>query len=167
MSYDSLLDTFIDDITEYLKANMNILLEDYADMKLLKVFNAYDSEREKPTPPEIDILAIDYRENQQSNTYTEGEVLSDVVIQFYCYGKAMKVKGSDKKLNAVVVTRIIADFITKLMTKNKYLKNNKNIISIKKTTQTNVMAVTDSSLYYCVLRYEFTIQNEYKKVYRN
>lgn len=165
-SYDSLQEVFVDDLTSYLKDNMNILLEDYEEMKLLKVFNAYDSEREKPLPPEIDILVIDESENQQSNSFMEGENLTNIVLQFYCYGKSMKVKGSDEKLNAIIVTRKLAGFVTSLFKKNKIVSNNKNIISVRKTTQTNVMQVRDQSLYYCILRYEFELTNDYKKKYR-
>ena len=166
MLYNSLLDVFIDDIKNYLQDNLNILLESYEDMKLLKIFNAYDSERERPTPPEIDILSIDYNEDESSNTFNEGENISNVVLQFYCYGKSMKIKGDDTKSNAIVVTRVLADFLTRLLTKNKVIKNNKNIIRIRKTSQTNVMQVRDQSLYYCVLRYEFKINNNYIKKYR-
>ena len=166
MVYDSLKDVFIDDIKKYLKDNMNILLEDYSELNTLKVENAYAFEH-KPTPPEIDVVCIDYRDDTVSDSYDEGENLSFVGLQFYCYGKSMKIKDSENKYDPIKVTTILADFITKLLKRNVIGTKNKNIISSRKLTQTNVMQVRDFSMYYCVLRYDFRITNDYKKVYKD
>lgn len=164
MTYDSLLDVFIEDIKSYLKENINKLLEEY-ELDKVTVSDAY-AYKKQPTPPEISVLSIDYYENEDSNTYDEGEVLSNIALQFYCYGNEMKIKDSDKRYDPIQVTRILADYITKSMKKNVIGTKNKNIISVRKTTQSNAMQVRDMSLYYNVLRYEFVITNDYKKVYR-
>ena len=166
MSYDSLQDTFVNDIKRYLKDNLNILLEDY-ELKKVNVENAY-SYQKAPTPPEIAILVTDDSDNEESDTYDDvSEVLNNFTIHFYCYGKEMRIKDSDNRYDPIQVTRILADYVKRLMKKNTLGVKNPNVISSIRTTQTNVMNIRDSSLYYCVLRYEIVVRNDYKKVYRD
>lgn len=166
MVHDSLNDVFIDDLKKYLKENLNLLFEDY-EFNKVNVDDAY-SYQKNPNPPEIAVLGIDYNEDTDSNTYDDtSEVMSNVVIQFYCYGKEMRIKDSDTRYDPIKVTRILADFLTRTLKKNTLVSKNPNVISSRKTTQTNALNIRDNSLYYCVLRYEFVILNDYKKIYRD
>lgn len=166
MVHDSLNDVFIDDLKKYLKENLNLLFEDY-EFNKVNVDDAYYYQK-NPNPPEIAVLGIDYNEDTDSNTYDDtSEVMSNVVIQFYCYGKEMKIKDSDTRYDPIKVTRILADFLTRTLKKNTLVSKNPNVISSRKTTQTNALNIRDNSLYYCVLRYEFVILNDYKKIYRD
>lgn len=165
MAYDSLDEVFISDIKKYLIENVNKLMEEY-ELDKVKIKDAYDYS-EIPTPPQISVLKIDESEDNDSNSYNEGENLTRIVLQFYCYGKEMKIKDSETRYNPIKVVSILASYVKKSLSKNIIATKNKNIISVRRTTQTPPMQVRDNSLYYSVIRYEFLINNNYKIIYKD
>ena len=152
---------FIDDIKQYLKEKV-IALD--SNFNKLETFTAYTYEH-TPKAPEIDVYINDDTEDINSNSYDNGENISSISLQIYCYGDAMILNNDTKKTSAVDVTTILAQRVKEAMTKNNLLKNNKNIISLTRSSYTGAMNVRDTVLYVAVFRYDINVINNYEKIY--
>lgn len=153
---------FVDDIKQYLKQRV---VELNSDFSKLETYTAYTYEH-KPTPPEIDVYINDDSEDDMSNSY-DGENLSVISLNIYCYADAMKLNNSNEKTSAVDTTTLLAQYVKQLLTKNEIISFNPNVISSKRTAYTGAMNVRDTVLYVAILRYDFKILNNYTKIYNN
>ena len=87
---------FVDDIKAYLKEKV-ISLD--SNFNKLETYDAYTLEH-TPTPPEIDVHILDDGEDTYSNSFTEGENISLIVLNIYCYAEAMLFNNDTEKTNA-------------------------------------------------------------------
>lgn len=152
---------FIDDIKEYLKEKV-ILLD--SNFNKLETYTAYTYEH-TPKAPEIDVYINDDSEDTISNSFSEGENISNISLNIYCYGDAMTFNNDDKKTSAVDVTTILAQRVKEAMLKNNLLENNNNIISSTRASFTGATNVRDTVLYVAIFRYDIKVLNNYTKIY--
>lgn len=154
---------FIDDLKQYLKTTITTLDSSFSE---LETYDAYTYEH-KPTPPEIDIYIVDDREYESSNTYTEGEIISEITLNIYCYADAMVLGNDTEKTNAQQTSTYLAQLVKEALLKNNIYSNNSNIISITKKSFTGAMNVRDTKLFVSIYSYEIKVKNNYTKVYNN
>ena len=150
---------FINDIKHYI---VNEFSNDN-NFSNIKVEKAYKVENTL-TPPEIDILIGDDREDTSSNSYDK-ENISIVPITFYCYCKAMFMNDEEEKTDVVDSTQALAESLMNIMDKNKIALNNLNIISSTRLSYISPQKVRDDSVYVSIIRYEFKVLNNYAKIY--
>ena len=151
---------FVEDIKAYLKEKV---VELDSDFSKIETYTAYTLEH-KPEPPEIDVYINDDSDDDMSNSF-DGENLSSVSLNIYCYADAMKLKGSNEKTSAVDTTTLLAQYVKQLLMKNQIVSFNSNVISSRRTAYTGAMNVRDTVLYVAILRYDFKILNNYVKIY--
>lgn len=151
---------FIKDLKEYLKISIKALDNDFSK---LDTYTAYTYEH-TPTPPEIDVYINDDSEDAISNSY-DGENISSVSVNIYCYAEAMQLNNETNKTSAVDTTTLLAQHVKEVLEKNKYASENGNIISCSRTSYTGAMNVRDTKLYVAILRYDFKVRNNYIKIY--
>lgn len=154
---------FIDDLKQYLKAKVISLDNSFSE---LQTFDAYTYEH-NPTPPEIDIYIVDDNEDENSNSYTEGENISDIVLNIYCYTQAMVLGNDSTKTNAQQTSTYLAQLVKEALLKNNIHANNSNVISITKRSFTGAMNERDTKLYVSIYSYEIKVKNNYTKIYNN
>ena len=152
---------FIEDIKAYLKEKVVALDSNFKD---LETYTAYTYEH-TPKAPEIDVYINDDSDDTNSNSFYEGENVSSISLNIYCYAEAMKLNGSSSKANAVDTTNLLAQRVKEAMLKNNLLENNKNIISSTRTSYTGAMNVRDTVLYVAIFRYDIKVINNYEKIY--
>lgn len=152
---------FIDDIKKYLKEQVKLLDSNFKD---LNTYTAYTYEH-TPKAPEIDVYINDDTEDINSNSYAEGENISIISLNIYCYAEAMKLNNDSEKTNAVDVTNLLAQRVKEVMSKNKLQNNNSNIISVERQSYTGAMNVRDTVLYVAIFRYDIKIIENYTKIY--
>lgn len=153
---------FVEDIKTYLKNSITTLDSDFSK---LETYTAYTYEH-TPQPPEIDVFINDDSEDDLSNSF-DGENISSVSLNIYCYADAMKLKGSSTKTSAVDTTTLLAQYVKQVLKKNEIASINTNIISSTRTAYTGAMNVRDTVLYVAILRYDFKVLNNYNKIYNN
>lgn len=151
---------FIEDLKEYLKISIVALDNDFSK---LDTYTAYTYEH-TPTPPEINVYINDDSEDVISNSY-DGENISSVSVNIYCYAEAMQLNNETNKTSAVDTTTLLAQHVKEVLEKNKYASENENIISCSRTSYTGAMNVRDTKLYVAILRYDFKVRNNYIKIY--
>ena len=152
---------FVDDIKQYLKAKVIELDSNFSD---LETYTAYLYEH-TPKAPEIDVYINDDNEDETSNSFEEGENITNISLNIYCYGEAMILGNDTKKTSGVDVATILAQRIKEAMLKNNLLANNSNIISSTRTSYTGAMNVRDTILYVAIFRYDIKVLNNYIKIY--
>lgn len=151
---------FINDLKQYLKTSIITLDSDFSK---LDTYTAYTYEH-TPTPPEINVYINDDSEDIISNSY-DGENISSVSVNIYCYADAMLLNNDSKKTSAVDTTTLLAQRVKEVLEKNNYAMANENIISCSRTSYTGAMNVRDTKLYVAILRYDFKVRNNYIKIY--
>ena len=151
---------FVDDLKQYLKASITTLDSDFSS---LETYTAYTYEH-TPKAPEIDIYINDDSDDETSNSF-DGENISNISLNIYCYADAMKLNGSNNKTSAVETTTLLAQYVKDSLKKNTIISANSNIISSTRTAYTGAMNVRDTVLYVAILRYDFKVRNNYTKVY--
>lgn len=154
---------FINDLKQYLKAKVISLDSSFSE---LQTFDAYTYEH-TPTPPEIDIYIVDDNEDENSNSYTEGENISDIVLNIYCYTQAMVLGNDSTKTNAQQTSTYLAQLVKEALLKNNICQNNSNVISITKRSFTGAMNERDTKLYVSIYSYDIKVKNNYTKIYNN
>lgn len=92
---------FINDLKQYLKTSIITLDSDFST---LDTYTAYTYEH-TPTPPEINVYINDDSEDTISNSY-DGENISSVSVNIYCYAGAMLLNNDSTKTSAVDSTAI-------------------------------------------------------------
>ena len=152
---------FIDDIKKYLKEQVILLDSNFKD---LNTYTAYTYEH-TPKAPEIDVYINDDMEDTISNSYEEGENISVISLNIYCYAEAMKLNNDSEKTNAVDVTNLLAQRVKEVMSKSKLYNKNSNIISSERQSFTGAMNVRDTVLYVAIFRYEIKVIENYTKIY--
>lgn len=152
---------FIDDIKKYLKEQVILLDSNFKD---LNTYTAYTYEH-TPKAPEIDVYINDDMEDTNSNSYEEGENISVISLNIYCYAEAMKLNNDSEKTNAVDVTNLLAQRVKEVMSKSKLYNKNSNIISSERQSFTGAMNVRDTVLYVAIFRYEIKVIENYTKIY--
>lgn len=152
---------FIDDIKKYLKAKVIELDSNFTN---LETYTAYTYEH-TPKAPEIDVYINDETDDINSNSFTEGENISTISLNIYCYAEAMKLNNDAEKTNAVDTTTLLAQRVKDAMSKNNLYDNNSNIISVDKASYTGAMNVRDTVLYVAIFRYDIKVINNYNKIY--
>ncbi len=155
------IEEFVDDLKKYLLSSIPALDSNFSS---LVVNDAYESEN-KPNPPEIKVMVFDFSEDNQTNSYNEGENITNISCNIYAYANAMKLNGNEDKSNAVITTTALSSDIMNVLSKNKFALNNPNIIRSTRMTYTGAQAIKDTSCYMAVAVYEFKIINNYIKVY--
>ena len=150
---------FINDIKQYI---LNELSQD-VNFSNIKVVKAYTSENIIKAP-QIAIYVNNDIEDTNSNSY-ESENISILRVIFYCYNKAMVFDDEEDKTNAVDSTNILSDKLKLLFDKNKFIINNKNIISSTRRSYVQPQPLRDDGVYVAILTYEFKILNDYTKIY--
>lgn len=152
---------FVDDIKKYLKTKVIALDSNFSN---LETFTAYTYEH-TPKAPEIDVYINDDNDDEISNSFTEGENVSYISLNIYCYGEAMILNSDTKKTSGVEVATLLAQRVKEAMTKNNLLANNSNIISSTRMSYTGAMNVRDTILYVAIFRYDIKVRNNYTKIY--
>ena len=153
---------FVDDIKKYLKEKVVSLDSNFRD---LDTYTAYTYEH-TPKAPEIDVYVVDDTDDTNSNSYEEGENITNISLYIYCYAEAMKLNNDTEKTNAVDVSTLLADRVKEAMLKNNLYNNNKNVISVEKVSYTGSTNVRDTVLYVAIYRYDIKVLNNYIKIYR-
>ncbi len=154
---------FVEDLKAYLKQKVVQLDSKFSK---LEIYDAYTNEH-LPLPPEIDIYIADEYEDESSNSFTEGENISTIMLNIYCYADAMYLKSETEKENAQKSTTYLAQLVKEALTKNNLYSNNSNIISVTKRSYVGATNTRDTKLYVSIFSYEFKVKNNYVKIYIN
>lgn len=151
---------FVEDLKAYLKQKVVQLDSKFSK---LEIYDAYTNEH-LPLPPEIDIYIADEYEDESSNSFTEGENISTIMLNIYCYADAMYLESNTEKENAQKTTTYLAQLVKEALTKNNLHSNNSNIISVTKRSYTGAMNTRDTKLYVAIFSYEFKVNNNYVRI---
>lgn len=148
-----------EDLKKYITNNM---INSFTGLKVEKAYKPEDT----LTTPSICISISDDGEDTASNSY-DSENMSNVVVVFYCYNKAMRFNDDSEKTDVVESTRILSDELTNILNKNKLCNDNFNIISSTRNSYVQPQPVREDKTYVAIIRYAMKVLNDYTKIYNN
>lgn len=151
---------FVDDLIQYI--NISLLNNDiYKDDKI-NVDEAYKTS--KPIVSGIYIWINDEYESIK-NTPLGEENNPRFSIYVYCYAKKQKHNGT--LITSRKMCYSIIDFVSEIFDRNTIKENNQNIISVRRSSSGSPMPLDyGTEIDFAVMRYEFEVIKEYKKIYK-
>lgn len=147
------------DIIAYIKEQ----LTDKYGANVIDVIVAYNINH-SPTKSEIAVQIIDDSEDRRTTTFAQGETLSNVSFQVFCYG-VQSVLNTVKR-SAQENSIILAEEIKNMFAKNTITASNSNIKTVRRTATAPTMPIGNGSkVYVTSVRFESSVAKPYTKIY--
>jgi len=149
---------FIDDLIEYISGQFE---SDTDIAKAVKVVNAY-KQNDTIVPPQITVQCLEDNDSALDDDYS-GERISYIAVQINAYCQQMKINNVTKSAQDSVL--IFADKISQMLTKQKAVTWNENIIRVRRVGGTFGMPIeSGATTYVSPIRFDFYVQYDYNNI---